>query len=213
MLSNLEKHLPTKVDESKVKFVSSIRDILMQHITLYMFEHVDILNSGYEGVVRKATACSVTDISQISPVNWDTVAPEGRIISLVEFYRLHSSEKQTIVKHLSAAIVHLIGMDSTRAEIMSCWNVIAEAIAHDNDDFGWLIRVLDAYVVFIGAATRVDHGKISSSIEHSLAAILTALNLSSSVQMSDETQNLDTAYSIGTLVLEADRQKNEQEQV
>lgn len=208
----MEKHLPaTTVDESKSKFVSSIRDIILQNMTLYMFETEDVLNPWYEKVVRKAVVCSVTDVSQRLPVKWDDVSnPVGRIIALVQFYQSHLSQKQTIVKRLSAALVYLIGMNSS-PEVLHLWDVMAETIAQDKDDLGWIIRVLDAYVVYMGEL-KSDDGIISSSIMNGLASILGALGACSSTTC-DTTKRLDLAYALSSLVIRAEQQKNEQEQV
>lgn len=214
MLSNLERHLPvTTVDESKTKIVSNIREIILQSMTLHTFESADVLNPWYEKVVRGAVVCSVTDISQVVPAKWDNVSnPVGRMIALVQFYQSHPSQKQAIVKRISTALVHLIGMNSQYSpDVLRLWGIMAEAIAQDNDDLGWIIRVLDTYVVSVGELDG-DDGVISSSIMNGLSSILGALGACSSIDC-DTTKRLDLAYALSSLVIGAELQKNEQEQV
>jgi hypothetical protein len=189
-------------------------------MTLYTFEHADkgsLRESGYEKVVRKLVECSVTDISLIFPTgrleDWkdtpDTMA-FAKITALCEFYRLH--KKQLLVKYMSSALVHLIGMSVYEDGTLQIWDVMAETMRDDGDYFAWMIRVLDAYVVFIGAMANAEEEEIvGSSIEHGLYDILAAWKIGSAIECCPRTQSIETAYSLGAFV--STEYKAEQEQV
>ena len=200
LLENVHYHLPA--NDITTPFIVSIRQLILKHMTQYALEHTDVMNPGYNQVVRKAVACSVTEIGQISPGHWDHVSsPEGHMIALIEYYQL--VKKQEIVKHLSAALVHLIGMDATTPQVKHLWDCMAEMIKRDTKDrSGWMIRVLDAYVVYIGALSS-DNGTINVSLAYGLSCILSALEISTSLLLDQDLRNLDMTYSFGTLVMQS----------
>ncbi|KAI7891869.1 uncharacterized protein EV154DRAFT_419668 [Mucor mucedo] len=219
LLSNFTDHLPVVANENKENFVSNIREIIMQSMTLYTFEHSDkqsLRQSGYEKVVRKLVECSVTDISILFPTgrldDWkDTPSTMAfaKTTALCEFYRSH--KKQPLVKYMSAALVHLIGMSVSEDDTLQIWDVMAETMRDDKDEYTWMIRVLDAYVVYIGSMDDAEEDNVSSSIEHGLYTILAAWRIGSPIECCPKTQAAETAYSLGTFV--STEHTAEQEQV
>lgn len=188
-------------------------------MVLYTFEHSDkqsLRQSGYEKVVRKLVECSVTDISVLFPTgrleDWndtpDTMA-FAKITALCEFYGSH--KKQLLVKYMSAALVHIIGMSVYDDDTLQIWDVITETMRDDNDHYTWMIRVLDAYVVYIGSMEHTEEDNVSSSIEHGLYTILAAWKVGSPIECCPRTQSTELAYSLGVFV--STEHKAEQEQV
>lgn len=235
-MSILADHLPSStdtVDENKAKFVSSIRSTIMQSMTLYTFDHVTSFaddmrhESNYEMVVRKSVECSVTDISELFRTgrleDWLDVSDQtvfARVAALSEFYRLHFSKKQLLTKYVSATMVQLIKKNYPDKYAKEIWRVIGDLIQQDcrsdKDELAWMIRLLDAYVVYIGALPEmgdVEVDDLSTAMKVSLSTILEALQACTTVESCNGIKQYEIGYALGNFVTVDSGYKVEQEQV
>ncbi|KAK4517263.1 Transcription factor [Mucor velutinosus] len=221
-LSTLADHLPSseeQLDESKSKLVSSLYTLIFESV----ISQILCNKSTTEKVLRQAVSCTRTEsINQLLPTgrleDWDHVSPTvNYLVYLCESYHL-SKKKQTTIKYISTAITHLIGNGATESE--NCWRVVADMIANncrtDQDALGWIIRVLDAFVVYISsfhAAEQPDQDVLMKAIHTGFHAILIELR-SSPENVSDvPLQIADTAYLLGYFIGIASEHKTEQEQI
>jgi hypothetical protein len=230
----LAEHLPSStdtVDENKAKCILAIRGIVMQTMTLHSFNHgVDkdmFQGSTYEKVICKSVECSVTDIGELFPTgrleDWKTVPDTvvfAKIVALCEFYRLHSSKKQLLTKYVNTAMVHLISMSNHDDDAIERWRVIGDLIQEDcqsdKDELAWMIRLLDAYVVYIGAVpelTDVVLEDIGIAMQVGVATILETLQVSANVESSRNIKKIESSYALGNFVTVESNLKVEQEQV
>ncbi|GAA5812128.1 hypothetical protein MFLAVUS_005578 [Mucor flavus] len=221
LLSNVLEHLPAVVDENKVKFVASIRDVIMQSMVMYTFTHADkddLRHSGYEKVVRQLVACSVTDIAELFPTgrseDWKDVVDTdvfAKMTALCEFYRLHKNK--TPVKYMSSGLVHLIGMNPYQDTTLYVWDMMAETMRVDKEELAWMLRVLDAFVVYVGSMPETEDAidNLGGSLETGLSSILDAWKMGSPIACCDKTKALETTFALGNFV-NTDH-KIEQEQI
>lgn len=176
-----------------------------------------------EKVLRQAVACTRTEsLEQLLPTgrleDWEHVSPTiNYLVYLCESYHL-SKKKQNTIKYISTAMTHLIGQDASKDD--NCWRVVADMIANDchtdQDALGWIIRVLDAFVVYISSfhvAEQFDQDVLMKAIQTGLHAILMELRSSPESASGVPLQIADTAYLLDYFINIARGHKTEQEQV
>ncbi|GAN03098.1 hypothetical protein MAM1_0034c02549 [Mucor ambiguus] len=221
-LSTLEDHLPSseeQLDETKSKLVSSLYTLIFESVISQMLGN----KSTTEKVLRQAVACTRTEsIEQLLPTgrleDWNHINPTiNYLIYLCESYHL-SKKKQSIIRYISTAMTHLIREYAT--EDAHCWEVVADMITDDcqtdQDALGWIIRVLDAFVVYISSfhvAEQFDQVVLMKAIHTGLYAILIKLRSSPESASDESLQIADTAYLLDYFIGIANNHKTEQEQI
>ncbi|KAF1807541.1 hypothetical protein FB192DRAFT_1356280 [Mucor lusitanicus] len=221
-LSTLADHLPSsdqQLDESKSKLVSSLYTLVFESV----ISQVLVDRSTAEKVLRQAVACTRTEsLEQLLPTgrleDWEHVSPTiNYLVYLCESYHL-SKKKQNTIKYISTAMTHLIGQDASKDD--NCWRVVADMIANDchtdQDALGWIIRVLDAFVVYISSfhvAEQFDQDVLMKAIQTGLHAILMELRSSPESASGVPLQIADTAYLLDYFINIARGHKTEQEQI
>ncbi|KAL9552159.1 hypothetical protein MBANPS3_003915 [Mucor bainieri] len=234
-LSTLADHLPSWTeqqleDEAKSKLVSSLYTLVFESLISQML--LDS-TSTTEKVLRQAVACTRPEsIEQLLPTarldDWSHVSPViNYLIYLCESYHLSKKTKkqQSIIKYISTAVTYLIGASQG---VEGCWRVVADMIADDcqtdQDALGWIIRVLDAFVVYISGfhtAEQFDQDVLMKAIYTGLHAILMELRSSSSSSNPGEEEEAldvslqiaDTAYLLDYFIGIASGHQTEQEQI
>lgn len=205
----LADHLPLssedqQLDESKSKLVSSIRTLIFESVISQILSN----KTTPEKILRKAVACTnVESIEQLLPTgrleDWKDINPTiNYLIYLCESYSL-SKKKQNIIKYTSTAITYLIG----NAADEKLWRVIADMITDDcqtdKDALGWIIRVLDAFVVYISTFNRADQfeeGLLLQAINTGLHTILVELRSSPESASNSQLQIVDTIYLLSYFI-------------
>lgn len=213
------EHLPAIVDEAKTKFVTSIKEVVMQSMLMYTFAHPDqedLRQSGYEKVVRQLVACSITSIVDLFPTgrldDWRDVQDTdvfAKMTALCEFYQLH--KKDVAMKYMSSALVHLISMNPYQDKTLYTWDVLAETMEKDNEASAWMLRVLDGFVVYIGAMEETEDviDNLGGSLENGLWSILDAWKVGSPIACCDKTKAVETAFALGNFVTAEQEQVKE----
>lgn len=205
----LADHLPLssedqQLDESKSKLVSSIRTLIFESVISQILSN----KTTPEKILRKAVACTnVESIEQLLPTgrleDWKDINPKiNYLIYLCESYSL-SKKKQNIIKYTSTAITYLIG----NAADEKLWRVIADMITDDcqtdKDALGWIIRVLDAFVVYISTFNRADQFEedlLLQAINTGLHTILVELRSSPESSLNSQLQIVDTTYLLNYFI-------------
>ena len=208
-MCTLADHLPLssedqQLDESKSKLVSSIRTLIFESVISQILSN----KTTPEKILRKAVACTnVESIEQLLPTgrleDWkDTNPTINYLIYLCESYSL-SKKKQNIIKYTSTAITYLIGNPADE----KLWRVIADMITDDcqtdKDALGWIIRVLDAFVVYISTFNRADQFEedlLLQAINTGLHTILVELRSSPESSSNSQLQIVDTTYLLNYFI-------------
>jgi hypothetical protein len=230
-LHSLSQYLPSpfeegSLDEDKVKLASSIRQFFYQSVMVEFFEN----GRSQDLSINDAVKCSITDLDQIFPtirlIDWNqfsTQAVINRVTVLCALLReAPINKKQAIVKYISTSMAYLIGCE-TSDEIIETWQDINETVCEDvcgdnKKAMAWIIRILDAFVVHMGAfddSSIFDDQAVAEAICYGLRETLIFIqaipfefiSLSQDVQLADTVCQLD--YYLN---LQGDF-KTEQEQV
>ena len=100
------------------------------------------------------------------------------------------------------------------------WSVISSCISSDCPDLketlGWIIRVLDAFVVFASTCNTSDSSHdqdLYDGIYIGLCQILSDLSSSFSHPSDNRLEAMETVYLLNAFILNANHHKTEQEQV
>lgn len=226
----MAEHLPfsssssnnEQLDETSSKLVSSIRTLVFESMITQILGN----KTTSERVLCKAVACTNLEDSLEQLLltgrveDWNELKPTmNYLIYLCEHYRLATTRKQTIIKYISAAITYLIG--NANASNEKLWGVIANTIADDcqadKDALGWIIRVLDAFVVYTSgfrSADQFEKNVLLKAICTGLHSILVELRSSPKDAFSScPLQIADTAYLLCYFINIGNSHKTEQEQV
>ncbi|KAI8645057.1 hypothetical protein BD408DRAFT_382648 [Parasitella parasitica] len=222
-LDTLADHLPPStdsapLDESRSKLVSAIRTLVFESVITRLLGD----KSTSEKVLRKAVACThINSIEQLFPAagrveDWREIGlPMNYVVYLCETYNF-SKNKQSVIKYISTAITFLIG-DSPP---LSCWRAIAEMVRDDcetdKDALGWIIRVLDAFVVSLSdnnAGRQFEEDMLMKAIDTGLRSILAELSCSPDNLSTSQMQAADTAYLLTYFIDIGNNHNTEQEQI
>ncbi|RCH81891.1 hypothetical protein CU098_008339, partial [Rhizopus stolonifer] len=145
----------------------------------------------------------------------------GKTVSLCEFYRIKPDQKQVLIKYISTAITHLIGFTGKACgESVSAWQTIAGTICDDcqsdKEALSWIIRVLDAFVVYVSgfnSPEQMNDMGLYDSIRIGLYAILVQLRCTPEETSLDKIEIMDTAFLLNSFVSIGNDHKAEQEQI
>lgn len=221
-MCTLVDHLPLssedeQLDENISKLVFSIRTLIFESVISQILSN----KTTPEKILRKAVACTNAEgIEQLLPTgrleDWKEINPTiNYVIYLCESYSL-SKKKQNIIKYTSTAITYLIG----NAADKKLWRIIADMITDDcqtdRDALGWIIRVLDAFVVYISTFNRADQFEedlLIQAISIGLHTILVELRSSPENASNPQLQIVDTAYLLSYFIDIGSEHTIEQQQV
>lgn len=214
-------------DENKAKLVSSIRQFFYHFVMLKFLENDQ---DQYNFSVADAAKCSITDLGQLFPTTrlnqWNqfsTQATLRRITLLCALFKQTSfNKRQAIIKYISTAMAYLIGCQESE-QMIDVWDDIAVAIGEDvsgdnKKAMAWIIRILDAFVVYAGAFDSTSAFKdqvIVQGICYGLHEVLSLMQ-SSPFELSASSEDIqltDTAYRLDYYMNLHDDIKTEKEQV
>ncbi|KAI8375120.1 hypothetical protein BD560DRAFT_422676 [Blakeslea trispora] len=216
-LVTLKHHLPYKPEEDKVQLVQSIRQSIFQSITLPLLSN----NKQTEDLLRDAIDCSITQIDQLiqtsqdwNEMSLDMVYP--RLVSLCELYHQQPDQKPLLMKHLSTAITMLIRRSGEMKDIWPYWTVISSCLSEDcsnlKERLSWILRVLDAFVVYASLDSANDQD-LYHSLSLGLYQILNGLSLTFCQPGNPRMQFMETVYLLNTFILDAHPYPTEREQI
>ncbi|KAI8984419.1 hypothetical protein BDF20DRAFT_935163 [Mycotypha africana] len=222
MLSTLADHLPESnsqiENDDDAELVSSIREHMFNFVMIPFFNDPETPRF----LVQKAAHCSLSDISQVLPLDNLKDFPINqlsiRITATAELFSIAKSQKASFIKHINMAIGCLLRC--SKVEI-SAWDTVAQIVytesQSDKDILMWLTRILDAFIVFVSDA-KTEEGSCSDTfvcdgLIRGLRSILTKLRSCPCETTIDDIQFVDTVYLLDYYVHIGHKHESEQDQV
>ncbi|KAI8333863.1 hypothetical protein BC941DRAFT_454668 [Chlamydoabsidia padenii] len=168
-LSTVKDHLPTTdMDEAKMTYVSSLRDIIRYNITYRLLDDPDT-NLNTLCLAVNISINNMNDLLQgVDMKDWinDKSTAHIKTKAILEVCHLQRTQQPT-PRYITDLITHLLFLFD--GEATGCWNILSQTIAYTLigplDRLAWVIRLLDVLIVVIGMKKQISMDVIRIGIE------------------------------------------------
>ncbi|CEG67181.1 hypothetical protein RMATCC62417_03647 [Rhizopus microsporus] len=219
----LSNHLPIQgpdLDETKMKLVTDIRKTILHQLTLPWTRQAE---PEMTTLLRHCVACSLDSPDQLQSKEsfFEQTDQEGfgAIVAICELYRLTPKTKRhPLVKWIAMSMAYLVGLRNSPLRYAS-WEIIAATIEQDvtneQEMLAWVVRVLDAFIVYGNGHHQTCAIDILAGIADGLRCILGCLfgQVMCPAVTDDGIKMADTIYSMMHTIEIGNKHASEQEQI
>lgn len=203
-----------------MKLVTDIRKTILHQLTLPWTRQAE---PEITTLLRHCVACSLDSPDQLQNKEsfFEQTDQEGfgTIVAICELYRLTPKTKRhPLVKWIAMSMAYLVGLRSSPLRYAS-WEIIAATIeqdvANEQEMLMWIVRVLDAFIVYGNGHHQTCAIDILVGIADGLRCILGCLfgHVMCPAVTDDGIKMADTIYSMMHTIEIGNKHVPEQEQV